>query len=170
LYQWKSVVFVTVNIPAKPIATFNQTLCEGDTIKLNGYSTGSGITYNWSGPLSYSSNSASTTIAPAFANQSGIYTLYTMGSGCKSDTACVQVIVNPYPILNSYLVSSGCSNDSIYMFADTMSGVTYNWSGPGGFTSNLNPVTIYPVTPANAGVYTFFASNGGCIASNIRLL
>jgi gliding motility-associated-like protein len=159
-------VLVLVNIPAKPIATFNQTLCEGDTIKLNGYAPGTGIIYNWTGPLGYSSNSASTTIAPAFANQSGVYSLYTTGTGCKSDTTSVKVIVKPYPILNSYLYSSGCSNDSINMFADTMSGVTYNWSGPGGFTSNANPISIYPVTPSNAGVYTFSADNSGCVASN----
>jgi gliding motility-associated-like protein len=158
-------ILVLVNIPPKPTATFNQTLCAGDSIKLNGYAPGTGITYNWTGPLGYSSNSASTTIAPASVNQSGVYSLYTTGTGCKSDTASVQVTVNPYPALNSYLYSSGCSNDSIYMFADTMSGVTYNWSGPGGFTSNSNPVIINPVTPANAGTYSFSANNSGCVAS-----
>lgn len=158
-------VLVVVNVPAKPLATFNQTICVGDSIKLNGYATGSGITYNWTGPMGYTSNSASTTISPALANQSGVYSLYITAGGCKSDTASVNVVVKPYPLLNSYLYSSGCSNDSIYLAADTMSGVTYNWSGPGGFTSNSNPVVIYPVTLANAGTYSFSASNSGCIAS-----
>lgn len=161
-----SIVLVAVNVPAKPIATFNQIICEGDTIKLNGYSPGTGIIYNWSGPMGFTSNSASTTIAPAFPNQSGVYTLYTSGSGCKSDTACVKVTVKSYPVLNSYLFGSGCSNDSILLVADTMTGITYNWSGPGGFTSNLNPVVIYPISASNAGTYSFSASNSGCVASN----
>lgn len=158
-------VLVVVNVPVKPIATFNQTLCVGDTIKLNGYSPGSGITYNWTGPMGYTSNSASTSIAPASVGQSGIYSLNTISGGCKSDTASVNVVVNPYPALNSYLLSSGCSNDSIYLAADTMSGVTYNWSGPGGFTSTLNPVVIFPITSSNAGTYSFSANYGGCTAS-----
>ncbi len=161
-----SAVFVSVNVPPKPMVAFNQTLCVGDTITLNGYASGTGITYSWTGPVSYASNSASNTISPAAANQSGIYTLVITSAGCKSDTSCVNVQVNTYPNLNSYLITSSCSYDSIYMYADTMSGVTYNWSGPGGFTSNSNPVTIYPISAATAGTYSFSANNGGCIASN----
>lgn len=157
---------VSVIVPAKPIAASNQSLCIGDTIKLNGYSGDPGATYNWSGPSLYTSNSASNTIAPALISNSGVYTLYTMFSGCKSDTAKINVLVNPIPIINSYLVSTDCSNDSILMFADTASGVTYNWSGPGGFTSNSNPVVINPITAANAGIYTFYANNSGCTFSS----
>jgi gliding motility-associated-like protein len=161
-----SFVNVAVIAPPKPLTTSSQSVCIGDSIILNGYSSIPGATYNWSGPSLYSSTSASNTISPALISNSGVYSLYITSSGCKSDTASVNVLVNNIPLVNSYLVSSGCSNDSIKMFADTVSGITYNWSGPGGFSSNSNPVVIFPITPANAGVYTFYANNSGCTFSS----
>lgn len=160
-----SFVNVAVIVPPKPLTSSSQSVCVGDSIVLNGYSSAPGATYNWSGPSLYSSTSASNTISPALISHSGVYTLYTTSGGCKSDTACVNVLVNNIPLINSYLITTGCSNDSIVMFADTASGVTYNWSGPGGFTSNSNPVVINPMTALSAGVYNFFANNSGCTFS-----
>jgi gliding motility-associated-like protein len=161
-----SFVNVSVVVPPKPITSSSQSLCVGDTIVLNGYSSAPGATYNWTGPSMYSSNSASNIISPALINQSGVYVLSITSGGCKSDTACVKVLVNNIPLINSYLMTTGCSNDSIVMFADTASGVTYNWSGPGGFTSHSNPVVIRPITSSNAGVYNFYANNSGCSFSS----
>lgn len=160
-----SSVFVTVITPAKPLATYNQSLCVGDTVKLNASSSNTPVTYNWAGPLAFTSAVGSTTFIASATNQSGIYTVYTNYMGCKSDTASVKVSIGNPKFVNSYFASSGCAGDSIIMYADTTVGMTYNWSGPGGFTSNSNPVIISPITSSNAGVYTFYASNNGCKTS-----
>lgn len=157
-----SAIFVSVIVLPKPTANSSQTVCVGDTIIINASPSSTATIYNWTGPASYTSSSLSNTITPALISNSGVYSFHTTGSGCKSDTASVNVLVKNIPVLNPYLVSSGCSNDSIIMFADTSSGVTYNWSGPGGFSSSSNSVSIFPITSANAGVYTFYGNNGGC--------
>lgn len=53
-------------------------------------------------------------------------------------------------------------------FAGLTSGVTYNWTGPNGFTSALKNPSINTATAANAGVYTVTASNGTVTASQTQ--
>lgn len=53
-------------------------------------------------------------------------------------------------------------------FAGLTSGVTYNWTGPNGFTSALKNPSINTATAANAGVYTVTASNGSITASQTK--
>ncbi|MDR1544492.1 MAG: immunoglobulin domain-containing protein [Prevotellaceae bacterium] len=49
-----------------------------------------------------------------------------------------------------------CLGETLQLSAQTSSitGVVYNWTGPNGFTSNLQNPTIPNVTQANAGTYT----------------
>ncbi|WP_163407223.1 T9SS type A sorting domain-containing protein [Flavobacterium ajazii] len=50
-------------------------------------------------------------------------------------------------------------------FAGLTSGVTYNWTGPNGFTSSLKNPSISNASPVNSGLYTVTASNGTVTAS-----
>lgn len=160
-----SVINVNIIAPIKPIATQSQSLCIGDTITLSANSSNSPVTYNWSGPLSFSSSNANNSILNATVNHSGVYSVYTTYQNCKSDTTSINVLVSPAVNVNSYLLGSPCAGDSIILYADTVSGVSYNWSGPLGFTSNNNPVIISPTTFANSGVYNFYVNNNGCKSS-----
>lgn len=42
---------------------------------------------------------------------------------------------------------------------------TYSWTGPNGFTSNLQNPTIPASTTANAGTYNFTVNSTGCVAT-----
>lgn len=55
-----------------------------------------------------------------------------------------------------------CPGSTLTLQANTVSGATYSWSGPGGFTSTLQNPTIASATTANAGTYvlTVTGSNG----------
>ena len=57
-----------------------------------------------------------------------------------------------------------CTGSSITLSATTLSGATYSWSGPAGFTSaSQNPSLTYSATAS--GVYTLQVSASGCTAT-----
>ena len=56
-----------------------------------------------------------------------------------------------------------CSGGTLQLGTAAMG--TYTWTGPNGFTSNLQNPTIPNVTAAAAGTYTVTVDMGGCIAS-----
>lgn len=54
-----------------------------------------------------------------------------------------------------------CAGSSINLSTPTVSGATYAWTGPNGFTSTLQSPTIAAATISNAGSYTVTISVGG---------
>ena len=56
-----------------------------------------------------------------------------------------------------------CAGSSIQL--NGTGGTSYSWTGPNGFTSNLQNPTIPNSTAANAGTYTLTTSNAGCNAT-----
>jgi len=71
------------------------------------------------------------------------------------------VSVVPGPGSNSPV----CEGDTLRLTAANISGATFSWTGPNGFTANQqNPVIANP-TAAHSGTYTVTATVGGCPAS-----
>lgn len=55
-----------------------------------------------------------------------------------------------------------CQGENVNLYASTVSGGVYNWSGPAGFSSMLQNPVIPGATAANAGWYKLEVSNGQC--------
>ncbi len=55
-----------------------------------------------------------------------------------------------------------CQGGTLGLFASTLSGVTYSWSGPNSFTSALQNPTVSSMSVAKTGIYTVTASLTGC--------
>jgi hypothetical protein len=55
-----------------------------------------------------------------------------------------------------------CTGSTVQLSATTVSGATYSWTGPNGFTSNVQNPSISSVTTAAAGVYTVTTHVGSC--------
>jgi gliding motility-associated-like protein len=66
-----------------------------------------------------------------------------------------------------------CSGETLQLRADTVSGATYTWTGPGGFSSTTQNPTINNVQPGASGTYTLTVDVVGCSSSsdtvNIRV-
>jgi gliding motility-associated-like protein len=121
--------------------------CPTPTVLLNS-STQTGTTFNWSGPGGFSSSNQNPT-----ATTSGTYTVTVTGAnGCTStDSAVVTGDTNP-PNAGANGGTISCGTPSITLNGlSTTSNVSYDWSGPGSFTSGqqnpiANTVGTYTVT------------------------
>lgn len=135
----------------------NGPYCVGETITLN--ANGSGGTYAWSGPNSYTSNATNPTIANAAAANAGTYnvTLTNATTGCSAEANTV-VVVNANPTVSASNTGAYCAGQTISLSA-TSNATSFAWSGPNGYTSAEQNPTIANIVTANGGTYTVIATN-----------
>ena len=151
--------------PAQPDFTVNS-VCVGQTIAFNA-PTVPGATYFWTGPNGFTSSLEDPTIPNATVAMGGTYSLYVVASGCTSSTASQNVLViNPGVVPNFTSNSPVCEGATITFDGPTYSGATYVWSGPNGFTSNLEDPTLSAST-VGAGTHTFslYVVVSGCTSA-----
>jgi hypothetical protein len=153
-------------IPATPAASSNSPVCAGSSINLSAVSSTSGVNYIWTGPASFSSTSQTPSRSPAVVAHTGTYAVRASLNGCLSAPGTTNVIVNPQPAApNAGSNSPICTGAALSLTASTISGATYSWTGPTGFTSTMQNSTRPGITGADAGTYSVVAIVNGC-ASN----
>jgi len=158
---------ITINInppPTAPVAGNNSPICSGTTLSLTASSILGATSYNWAGPNSFSSSLQNPIIGSITTLASGTYSVSANVPGCPvSPEGTVTVSVLPTPAAPTAGNNSPiCSGSDISLTASTVGGATYNWSGPGSFTStSQNPVLI-SATTANSGLYSVTATENGC--------
>gem|GEM_PF-1469843 len=140
-----------VVVLAAPPATAgsNSPICAGSTLTLT---SGGGTSYSWSGPNGFLSNLQNPFIFNATVAASGVYTVTVTNAQNCSKTATATVVVNPSPNATAGSNSPVCEGNPLNLTAD--GGVSYSWTGPNGFTSNIRIPTIPLTTMLNAGLYT----------------
>jgi hypothetical protein len=150
---------VNVTINPQPTASAGSTspVCEGDILDLTANNV-AGATYAWSGPNGFSSAAEDTSFTVTSLN-AGTYTL-TINNGCSASSSTT-VIVNPNPISAAYNTSPACEGQSIDLTCDTVSGASYAWSGPNGFTANTANTSVSG-NIADAGSYNLVVTLNGC--------
>lgn len=143
------------------------TICAGQTIRLNSI-PGIGVTiYDWkeSGSTVSSGTNAFLDITTA-----GNYTVTaTSESGaCVTTSSALNVTGgtgsvptgNPPTTVSSN--SPVCTGNPINLTTPFVAGVTYDWTGPNGFTSTQQNPTIASAAAIHAGVYTLQLVDGSC--------
>jgi gliding motility-associated-like protein len=141
----------------------NAPLCIGATLSLTATFI-SGATYNWAGPLSFTSAVQNPTIGSVPLTASGIYSVTITVAGCSASSAStVNVIVAPpVPAPTANGNTPICEGQSIFLTASTIASATYSWTGPNSFTAVVQNPTVTPTTTLSAGIYTVTANVGGC--------
>jgi len=136
--------------------------CITSSVTLSGNSTTPNVTYSWTGPGGFASSSQNPTVSV-----SGTYTLTVtdpLAPACPSVATQIVNLNNTPPDASAGATQQlSCTSPTANLLAiSTVLGVTYNWSGPGGFSSTLeNP------TASTAGTYTVIITDptNGCTAT-----
>ena len=153
-------------LPPTPTITSNSPVCEGAALTLNTANI-SGAIYYWEGVNGFTSSSVNPTINNATSAIAGNYSLKIKFNGCVSPLSTPLVVaVNPIPAAPTISSNSPIEEDkTLNLTASNVPGATYAWSGPNGFTSNIqNPAVI--ASFANAGSYYATLTLNGCTSAN----
>lgn len=153
-----SIDVIIIPTPAA-VPDNNGPVCEGQPIQLTGDTDGTGtvITYSWTGPNGYSSAQQN----PADATAGGTYILVVTVDGCPSQPATTIVSTIDAPEAMAANGGPYCAGGPIQLFGSTNATggtITYNWSGPGGYTSTAQN----PTDATEAGLYSLIVTNGTC--------
>lgn len=154
---------ITINSSITVSASGNGPICSGSNIVLSASPTNSNITYSWTGPNNFTSNTQNPTRTNATVADGGDYILTaTLGNCSGSDTATVVVNATPAkPQAGSN--TPVCPNTTLNLSASHNSSlVTYSWTGPNSFTSSTQNPSITNATPAIAGDYIVTVTQNGC--------
>lgn len=147
-----------MGIPAMYIATFLIKYNQNDIKEWGTYYTGNGATQL--GEITKDNEGSIYLTGMSSGNSSGIATPGTFqqspGGGNDMFIAKFQDCTSTAVITSN---SPVCTNSTVQLSAT--GGTTYNWTGPNGFTSNLQNPTIPNATTAHAGTYTCQVSGSG---------
>ncbi|MCX7954490.1 MAG: gliding motility-associated C-terminal domain-containing protein [Bacteroidales bacterium] len=161
-YGCTATASTNVVINSLPNITINSNspICSGQSLNL--YSSG-GTSYQWSGPNGFSSNQQNPIIPNASTAHTGVYYV-TVSNGNCSTSSSINVIVNQTPTASASSNSPLCTGQTLTLNAS--GGTSYQWSGPNGFSSQLQNPSISNAQSMHQGTYyvTVTGANG-CTAT-----
>ena len=158
------LVTVSPKIEAEIVADTTR-ICAGDATQLAATGGLGNATFTWSPAAGLSNpNAASTAASP---DQNTIYQILIQEGAC-SDTASVEIVVNPTPQAKYFSTqSTGCPGLTVSFFENTENAVAYLWDfGDGSAISNEpNPTHTYN-EPGSYTVTLTTTGIGGCETSS----
>lgn len=161
-----SIVNLTVH-PTPTLIAVASTVCATGNLQLQAMSF-AGSTYTWTGPAGYYSFVQNPQINLPSATATGIYTVLALSPGACSVQASVHASVVVPPVVTTNINGPFCDGGTALFSA--AGGSSYQWSGPGGFSSNQQFVTINNAAVNASGVYTVTVSNGPCVVTSTTSL
>lgn len=152
-------------IPAAPVIQPVGAVCENATLRV-GLDAVPGAIYSWSGPLGFSASGDEFQIAGVTLAMAGIYNATATVNGCSSSNSSVNVLITPQPALPVAANNSPvCEGASLQLSTPSLSGASYQWTGPNGFTSFLQNPSLTGIMQAAKGDYTLTVTVNGCTSN-----
>jgi len=143
----------------------NSPACVGADINLT-ESGGDAVSWAWTGPNGFSSAQQNPTIsASSNVNEGNYMVRVTDVNGCI-DSSTVAVTIDALPVVNATSNSPICEGDTLTLFESGGDGVGWSWTGPNGFSSNLqNPVIMGATVAATGDYFVVVSKPGDCSAT-----
>ncbi len=135
--------------PATPILSSNSPVCSGSTLTFSNTSGGTGVTYNWTGPNSFSSTVQNPSISNVTTTASGVYQVeVTLGSCTANGSATVTVNELPQIGNTSFADPTQCATATGSI---ALQGLQASKTYIVNYTKNGNPVST-SITADNNGI------------------
>ncbi|MBE0640646.1 MAG: hypothetical protein IH599_01340, partial [Bacteroidales bacterium] len=161
-------LWVDINIVPLAIAQNNGPVCSGDNVELYANTipgTLPGAMYTWYADAGLSTivSTQQNPVISGLADGSHNFWLVVTVNGCESLPALTTVMVAPLlPAPQMQPDFAVCEDENIVLFTMTLAD-TYSWTGPNGFTSNVQyPAAIQSASYLNQGWYVLEIGNNGC--------
>ncbi len=158
-----AVATTTVTINPLPVIAIgsNGPVCVNQTLNLN---ASGGQNYSWSGPNSFSSSQQNPSIPGVAQNAGGNYSVQVMDGNSCVNTATVNVVINPLPVVSAN-GATVCVGNTINLTAG--GGVSYSWMGPNNYSSNQQNPAISNADQVMNGNYIVTVTDlNGCMNAN----
>ncbi len=150
---------ITINALPTPNIVSNSPVCQAQTLNLQG---SGGVSYAWTGPNGFTSTLQNPSISNAQLVNGGTYSLTVTAANTCSNTTNALITVNATPPALA-TGSTVCAGQNLPLTANILAGATYAWSGPNGFTSNLQNPVITNAQLSATGVYNLIVTSSvGC--------
>ncbi|MCB9052791.1 MAG: gliding motility-associated C-terminal domain-containing protein [Lewinellaceae bacterium] len=168
----EEVVNVSItNQPLTPVINTDLNVCNDEDIVLSSSITLNNATYHWykglpgdGQPPVASTNTPQYIVSEPHQPGTLRYYLVIEANGCLSEPSAavsISVVNRPIAAANDDEITI-CEGEPIVL-GTFVSGVTYQWTGPAGFSSTSQlPTVINQATLANAGVYQLVVTKNGC--------
>jgi hypothetical protein len=148
--------------PAATVLSSNSPVCMGNTLQLNSTGSTAGTIYSWAGPNGFGANTQNATVPNVALAAAGWYKQTLTLNGCSiKDSVHVAVNATPAAPTAGY-TTPVCAGTQLKLTASSVAGATYSWTGPNGFTSNVQNAVRNNLTVNDAGVYSIIATVNGC--------
>lgn len=139
---------LTVNALPTPVVNNSGPVCIGQPVSMS--ATG-GVSYSWNGPSGFTSSAQNPSIAVTQISSGGVYVVTVTDANNCVNTGATTITINQQPVVNA-AGSTVCENTNAQLTSG--GGVSYSWSGPGGYTSSQQNPVITNAVPSNSGQYT----------------
>ena len=157
----------------EPIIGSTGPACEGEMIALDiANYNGSSVSYTWTTPGGITNDISGfgtneLILSPVSSVQAGTYTIELDVDGCLL-SAEYEVIVEETPVIDPQFITIDSCNGGAYTFNSNAIGVgnlSYDWTGPNGFSSTLPNPNLNNADVTNNGQYALsVSSTAGCVA------
>ncbi len=159
--------------PGSPVLNLPNPFCEGDDVTMTTTPfPAPGVLYQWTLPTgTYTTSNPSLSVDNLTSGDNGPCYVRYFVNGCPSGESGFTILsVNPAPDIQPASNSPVCEGETLELSLNCSAGATYEWSGPGGFSSSVcNPVVANANPNLHAGTYTVRKKSGGCWSEELSL-
>lgn len=142
-------------------------VCENTSFALSAGAVGA-TSYSWSGPGAYNSTAQNPGFSSVVTTMTGIYTvtaIFSQNNVVCSTTNSVDVTVKPLVNFTLAPLPNICDNTTL-VIPGPFGATSYTWTGPGGYISNTQNLSIPNVNTNQSGVYVLVVDVNGCVTSD----